>query len=123
MTNPPRDAIDSILDSILSDESPLSPEDQEEVDQFDKAIERAEIRIGQERLARARDAAFADQGIRQVSDFAKEKARRIVQGVRAGKPDPMTTMAARFGDGSMEGDMEAVEEDIAESIEDAGYKD
>lgn len=123
MTTPPKDPIDNILDFILSDDSPLTPEDKADAARFDRAIAQAEQKLAQDRLARARAGVLAHHGSSIVSDLAREKAKRLVERARSGDRGAQLTLAARFGDGSMNQDMDAVIDDIAELLNDQDVED
>lgn len=118
MTHPPKDPIDHILDLILSDDSPMTPEDEGDAAETRKAIEEAKARLGRARLARARAGVMADRGNHNITDLAKERARKLVERARAGDEQAKVTLAARFGEGAMIQDMEAAIEDIAELLGD-----
>lgn len=49
-----KDAMDSLLEFILADDTPVGPEDAESLRLFQKATEDAEVRVAKARLQRAR---------------------------------------------------------------------
>ncbi|XKM38220.1 hypothetical protein A4U53_003860 (plasmid) [Rhizobium ruizarguesonis] len=49
-----------------------------------------------------------------VSSIDKERAKRRYDRAKGGDATAGLTLAARFGDGSMDGDLEAILEDLAE---------
>lgn len=113
MTDQKKDRLDSLIDFILSDDSPVTADDQPDLDLFEKALTAAESKIARERLARARTgAAFSHAGFGGKVDM--DRGRHLLARAKAGDPSMRVTLAARFGDGSMEGDMEAIAEDLAE---------
>lgn len=114
MTDKKKDAIDSFIDFVLSDDTPLGPEDQANVQMVRGAIEQAEAKLARARLDRARAGAFSNNMSSGVSNLDMERARRIYDRAREGDSTAGLTLAARFGDGSMDGDIEAILEDIAE---------
>ena len=116
MTGSPDD-IDRILDFILSDDSPLDEADLENVKAFDTIVSKAEARIARDRLARARDGAMAYSGVVSLNDFGRARAKLLLDRAKAGDKSAGLTLAARFGDGSMDQDLDAVLEDIAELLD------
>jgi nickel-dependent lactate racemase len=118
MTIPPKDPLDHILDMMLSDDSPMTAEDEEDAAQAERAVEQAKTRLAKERLDRARAGVMADRGNHNITDLTKARARKLVERARAGDAEARVTLAARFGEGMMNQDMEAAIEDIAELLDD-----
>jgi len=114
MSDKKKDALDSLIDFIFSDDTPVSPEDEEDLDIFKDAIQQAEARLAKSRLERARAGAFSSNMSSNVSNIDKERAKRRYDRAKAGDATAGLTLAARFGDGSMDGDLEAILEDLAE---------
>lgn len=113
MTDPKKDSVDSVLEFILSDDSPIGPEDQSDLDLFNNAQKAAEQKLARARLERAKAGATeAQRPIAKVLDL--DGARRLIARARAGDSSAQVTLAARFGDGAMDGDLEAIAEDLAE---------
>jgi len=109
-----KDAVDNFIDFILSDDSAVGPEDEANIQMFDNAIENAKVKLARARLDRARAGVFANDMSKKVSSFDLEKAKRIYDRAKAGDTTAGLTLAARFGDGTMDGDLNAILEDIAE---------
>lgn len=114
MSDKKKDALDSLIDFIFSDDSPVRPEDEEDLDIFKDAIQQAEARLAKSRLERARAGASSSNVSSNVSNIDKERAKRLYDRAKAGDATAGLTLAARFGDGSMDGDLEAILEDLAE---------
>ncbi|MBY5505335.1 hypothetical protein HFO81_07220 [Rhizobium leguminosarum] len=114
MTDKKKDAVDNFIDFILSDDSPLGPEDEANVQMVRSAIEQAEMKLAKSRLERARAGAFSGNMSSSVSNLDMERAKRLFDRAKAGDTTTGLTLAARFGDGSMDGDLEAILEDLAE---------
>ncbi|TAY88101.1 hypothetical protein [Rhizobium leguminosarum] len=114
MSDKKKDALDSLIDFIFSDDTPVGPEDEEDLDIFKDAIQQAEARLAKSRLERARAGAFSSNMSSNVSNIDKERAKRRYDRAKAGDDTAGLTLAARFGDGSMDGDLEAILEDLAE---------
>ncbi|NKJ03748.1 hypothetical protein [Rhizobium sp. SG741] len=114
MSDKKKDALDSLIDFIFSDDTPVSPEDEEDLVIFKDAIQQAEARLAKSRLERARAGAFSSNMSSNVSNIDKERAKRRYDRAKAGDATAGLTLAARFGDGSMDGDLEAILEDLAE---------
>lgn len=113
MTDPKKDSVDSFLEFILSDDSPIGPEDQSDLDLFNNAQKAAEQKLARARLERAKAGATeAQHPTAKVLDL--DGARRLIARARAGDSSAQVTLAARFGDGAMDGDLEAIAEDLAE---------
>ncbi len=113
MTDPKKDSVDSFLDFILSDDSPIGPEDQSDLDLFNNAQVAAEQKLARARLERAKAGATeAQRPSAKVLDL--DGARRLIARARSGDNSAQVTLAARFGDGAMDGDLEAIAEDLAE---------
>ena len=113
MTDPKKDSVDSVLEFILSDDSPVGPEDQSDLDLFNKAQAAAEQKLARARLERAKAGAAASQrSSAKVLDL--DSARQLIARARAGDHSAQVTLAARFGDGAMDADLEAIAEDLAE---------
>lgn len=113
MTDPKKDSVDSVLEFILSDDSPIGPEDQSDLDLFNNTQKAAEQKLARARLERAKaGAAEAQRPTAKVLDL--DGARRLIARARAGDSSAQVTLAARFGDGAMDGDLEAIAEDLAE---------
>ncbi|MDA5641314.1 MULTISPECIES: hypothetical protein [Agrobacterium] len=114
MSDKKKDALDSLINFIFSDDTPVSPEDEEDLDIFKDAIQQAEARLAKARLERARAGAFSSNMSTNVNNLDKERAKRRYDRAKAGDATAGLTLAARFGDGSMDGDLEAILEDLAE---------
>ncbi len=114
MSDKKKDALDSLIDFIFSDDTPVRPEDEEDLDIFKDAIQQAEARLAKSRLERARAGASSSNVSSNVSNIDKERAKRLYDRAKAGDATAGLTLAARFGDGSMDGDLEAILEDLAE---------
>ncbi|MGM5058306.1 hypothetical protein ACD589_27020 [Rhizobium sp. 814_E9_N1_1] len=113
MTDKKKDAVDSFIDFIIADDTPLGPDDQANVQMVRSAIEQAEARLARSRLERARAGVFSSNASHKV-DLDIAGARRLYERAKAGDTTAGLTLAARFGDGSMDGDLEAILEDLAE---------
>jgi hypothetical protein len=114
MSDKKKDDLDNLIEFILSDETPVGPEDEDDLKLFDNAIALAETKLAKARLERARSGVLASNMINNVSDLKIERARRLYERAKAGDATAGLTLAARFGDGSMEGDEDAILEDLAE---------
>ncbi|MES4991025.1 hypothetical protein ABVB70_11835 [Agrobacterium radiobacter] len=114
MSDQKKDAVDNFIDFILSDDTPLGPEDAANVQMVRSAIEQAEMKLAKSRLERARAGAFSGNMAAKVGDLDVERARRRYDRAKAGDATAGLTLAARFGDGSVDGDLEAILEDLAE---------
>lgn len=114
MSDNKKDAVDNFIDFILSDDSPVGPEDEANIQMFNNAIESAKVRLANSRLERARAGAFSSNMSSGVSNLDKERAKRRYDRAKAGDSTAGLTLAARFGDGSMDGDLEAILEDLGE---------
>lgn len=123
MNDEKKEALDNFLDFILSDNSPVAPEDQHCVDFFNDAIRAAEQRLARARLQRAKAGASASAQPASIRSFDLERARRLLERAKAGDETARVTLAARFGDGSMDGDLESILEDLAELEEEDRAKD
>lgn len=118
-----KEALDNFLEFILSDNSPVEAEDQSSVDLFNSAIGAGEARLARARLERAKAGAASSSQRSNVSGLDLERARLLLEGAKAGDETARVTLAARFGDGSMDGDIDAILEDLAELEEDDREKD
>ncbi|GEM_PF-4807403 len=114
MSDKKKDALDNLVDFIFSDDTPVGPEDEDDLKIFNDAIEQAEMKLAKARLERARAGAFSSNMSSSVSNLDMERAKRRYQRAKAGDATAGLTLAARFGDGSMDGDLEAILEDLAE---------
>jgi hypothetical protein len=123
MNDRKKEALDNFLEFILSDNSPVQPEDQSSVDLFNSAINAGEARVARARLERAKAGAATSAQQSNVKGLDLQRARRLLERAKAGDETARITLAARFGDGSMEGDIEAILEDLAELEEDDREKD
>ena len=123
MNDKKKEALDNFLEFILSDSSPVEPEDQSTVDLFNSAISAAEARLAHARLERAKAGAAASAQQSNVKGLDLERARRLLERAKAGDENTRVTLAARFDDGLMEGDIGAILEDLAELEEDDREKD
>lgn len=113
MTDRKKDPVDNFLEFILSDDSPIGPDDQSDLDLFNNAQAAAEQRLARERLERAKAGAReAELPSAKVLDL--DNARRLLARAKAGDKSAEVTLAARFGDGSMDGDMDVILEGLAE---------
>lgn len=108
------DAVDNFLNFILSENAPLLPEDKSSLDMFDKAVDNAEKRLAHARLERAKAGVAASVNGAKTKNIDLERARHLFERAKAGDPTAQVTLAARFGDGSMDGDMDYILEDLAE---------
>lgn len=123
MSSPPKDPLDNILDFILSDDSPLDDHDREQAMRFRNAIAEGEHRVARNRLNQAKSAVAEYKEKGDVKDFDRERAKRLFERAKAGDDSAQITLAARFGDGSMEEDMDAILEDLAELDDDETTED
>lgn len=114
MSDKKKDDLDNLIEFILSDETPVGPEDEDDLKLFDNAIALAETKLAKARLERARSGVLASNMTSNVSDSKIERARRLYERAKAGDATAGLTLAARFGDGSMDGDEDAILEDLAE---------
>ncbi|MGO7535944.1 hypothetical protein ELH26_36850 [Rhizobium leguminosarum] len=114
MTDKKKDAIDNFIDFIISDDTPLGPEDHAGVQMVRDALDQAERKLAKSRLERARAGAFVGNRSGNVRRLDTSRARALYERAKAGDPTVGITLAARFGDGSMDGDVDAILEDIAE---------
>lgn len=114
MSDEKKDAVDNFIDFILSDDTPLGPEDAANVQMVRGAIEQAEMKLAKSRLERARAGAFSSNMTPRLNDLDVERAKRRYDRAKAGDATAGLTLAARFGDGSMNDDLEAILEDLAE---------
>lgn len=114
MSDKKKDAVDNFIDFILSDDSPVGPEDEANIQRFDNAIEKAKLQLAKSRLERARAGAFSSNMSGNLSDLDRERAKRRFDRAKAGDTTAGLTLAARFGNGSMDDDLEAILEDLAE---------
>ncbi|MDM9627858.1 hypothetical protein QTL95_18360 [Rhizobium sp. S152] len=114
MSDKKKDGLDNLIEFILSDETPVGPEDEDDLKIFDDAIALAEAKLAKARLERARSGVLASNMTSNVSDLKIERARRLYERAKAGDATAGLTLAARFGDGSMDGDQDAILEDLAE---------
>jgi hypothetical protein len=113
MADRKKDKLDHLIEFILDDDSPMEAEDRKYVDLFDGALASGEQRLARARLDRAK--AGVQAGKREadkVLDLAG--ARRLLERARAGDASAKVTLAARFGDGSLDGDLDIILEGIAE---------
>jgi hypothetical protein len=109
-----KDAIDGLLDFILADDTPVGPGDDENLALFRRATDDAEVRLGKARLQRAREGVFASSMKQSATKQSLENARKLYERAKAGDTAAGLTLAARYGDGSMDGDLDAILEDLAE---------
>tara|TARA_R110002020_G_scaffold69730_9_gene181456 strand:+ start:29044 stop:29421 length:378 start_codon:yes stop_codon:yes gene_type:complete len=114
MSDKKKDALDNLIDFILSDDAPVGPEDEQDIELFDAAIAQGESKVAKSRLDRARAGALESNFASNLSDLGLERARRLYDNAKAGDTAAGLTLAARFGDGSMDGDLDAILEDLAE---------
>lgn len=113
MADRKKDKLDHLIEFILDDNSPVEAEDQKYVDLFDSALASGEQRLARARLDRAKAGVQASkQEAGKVLDIAS--ARRLFERARAGDASAEVTLAARFGDGSLDGDIDIILEGIAE---------
>ena len=113
MTDRKKDPVDNFLEFILSDDSPIGPDDQSDLDLFNNAQAAAEQRLARARLDRAKAGAKAAE-LPSAKVLDLDNARRLLARARAGDKSAEITLAARFGDGSMDGDMDVILEGLAE---------
>ncbi|MBY5896718.1 hypothetical protein [Rhizobium ruizarguesonis] len=114
MSDTKKDALDNLMEFILSDDTPVGAEDEDDLKIFSDAVEQAELKLAKSRLERARAGAFSSNVSGKVTSLDIEKARRLYERAKAGDTTAGLTLAARFGDGSMDGDLDAILEDLAE---------
>jgi hypothetical protein len=114
MSDTKKDALDNLMEFILSDDTPVGAEDEDDLKIFSDAVEQAELKLAKSRLERARAGAFSSNMSGKVTSLDIEKARRLYERAKAGDTTAGLTLAARFGDGSMDGDLGAILEDLAE---------
>lgn len=113
MADRKKDKLDHLIEFILDDDSPVEAEDQKYADLFDGALASGEQRLARARLDRAKAGVQASkQEGGKVLDLAG--ARRLLERARAGDASAQVTLAARFGDGSLDGDFDIILEGIAE---------
>ena len=113
MADPKKDHMDALINFILADESRVEAEDQDDVDAFDNAVAAAEQKLARARFERAKaGAASAQNPSGKVLDL--ESARLLLSRARSGDETARITLAARFGDGSMDDDMDVILEGLAE---------
>ena len=113
MADRKKDKLDHLIEFILDDDSPVDAEDQKYIDIVDRTLASGEQRLARARLQRAKagvQAAKQDEG--RVLDLGS--ARRLFERARSGDASAQMTLAARFGDGSLDGDMDVILEGIAE---------
>ncbi|MER8649648.1 hypothetical protein [Mesorhizobium sp. M0586] len=113
MADRKKDKLDHLIEFILDDDSPVEAEDKNYADLFDGALASGEQRLARARLDRAKAGVQASkQEGGKVLDLAG--ARRLLERARAGDASAQVTLAARFGDGSLDGDFDIILEGIAE---------
>lgn len=113
MTDPKKDPMDALINFILADDSPVEAEDQDDVDAFNNAVTAAEQKLARARFERAK-AGVASSQISTGKVLDLESARRLLARARSGDETARVTLAARFGDGSMDDDMDVILEGLAE---------
>jgi len=113
-----KDQIDNFLEFILNDDSPMAPEDMVLVEMFDRTISEAESQLTRARFERAKAGALAAYSKPDGNVVNLERARALLQRAKDGDTSAQVTLAARFGDGFMDGDMDAIAEDLAELLDD-----
>jgi len=114
MIDKKKDAVDNLIDFILSDDSAVGPEDEINIRMFNTATDAAKIKLAKARLERARAGAFSNNMSGNVNHLDLERAKRRYERARSGDSTVGLTLAARFGDGSMDGDLESILQDLAE---------
>ena len=113
MTDRKKDLESNLIDFILSDETPVQPDGRGDIDLFNTAVATAKQKLARARMERAKaGVAAGERGAAKVVDL--ESARRLFERAKAGDETARVTLAARFGDGTMDGDMDAILEDLAE---------
>lgn len=113
MADRKKDKLDHLIEFILDDDSPVDAEDQRYVNLVDRALASGEQRLARARLQRAKAGVHASkQEESRVFDLAS--ARRLFERARTGDASAQVTLAARFGDGSLDGDIDIILEGIAE---------
>ena len=113
MADRKKDKLDHLIEFMLDDDSPVEAEDQKYVEVVDRALVSGEQRLARARLQRAKagvQATKQEEG--RVLDLAS--ARRLFERARSGDASAQVTLAARFGDGSLDGDIDVILEGIAE---------
>lgn len=113
MADRKKDKLDHLIEFILDDDSPVDAKDQRYVDLVDRALATGEQRVARARLERAKagvQASKREEG--RILDLAN--ARRLFERARSGDASAQVTLAARFGDGSLDGDIDVILEGIAE---------
>ncbi|SDU08757.1 hypothetical protein [Stappia sp. ES.058] len=113
MADQNKDMVDNLIEFILADEGPVLAEDQPLLQLFNDAIANGEQKLARERLQRAKAGAAAAQPLTAtVVDL--ENARQLLVRAKSGDTSAQITLAARFGDGTIDADLDAIAEDIAE---------
>jgi hypothetical protein len=115
MTEDPKEKHDRILDFVFVDASDETEVGAEDVATFAHAIGRAKAQLARQRLKQAK-AGAAGYRPPSVASLDLERARRELK--QSGTAAAPITLAARFGDGSMDEDMDALLEDLAELSDD-----
>ncbi len=116
MTRKKEEMLDPVLEFVLCEEaSDPAIVAAEDVAAFDRAIALGKKKLAQRTLQKAQREA-AGYKPRKVTSLDIERARREVKLAQSDKSQ--ITMAARFGDGTMDDDMDAVLEDLAELADD-----
>ncbi|MBD8066039.1 hypothetical protein IC608_11200 [Devosia sp. PTR5] len=113
MADHKKDQMDSLIDFILSGEEHVNPDDQDNLNMFNDAIAAGEKKLARARLERAKAGSSLKQGA-SATVLDLENARRLLARAKAGDTSAQVTLAARFGDGTMDADLDAIAEDIAE---------
>lgn len=111
MTEDPKEKHDRILDFVFVDASDETEVDAADVATFEHAVGRAKAQLARQRLEQAK-AGAAGYRPPAVANLDLERPRRDLK--LSGTAAAPITLAARFGDGSIDEDMDAVLEDLAE---------
>ncbi|MCQ1572727.1 hypothetical protein NFO65_18520 [Neorhizobium galegae] len=116
MSDEKKDALDNLIEFILSNDTPIGPEDEEDLRIFSDTLAKAETALAKARLERARAGVFSHGMAANTNKPDIEGAKRLLERAKARDATAGVTLAARFGDGSMDGDLDAVLEDLAELL-------
>ena len=113
MADRKKDKLDYLIEFILDDDSPVDAEDQKYVDTVQRAIDSGEQKLARARLQRAKAGVQASK-LKDTKVLDLDSARRLYERARSGDVSAKVTLAARFGDGSLDGDLDVILEGIAE---------
>ena len=113
MADRKKDKLDHLIDFILDDDTPVEADDQKYVDIVERASASGEQALARARLQRAKAAVQASK-LEEAKILDLASARRLYDRARSGDTSAQVTLAARFGDGSLDGDLDVILEGIAE---------